>query len=454
LSVFKKKQDIPNGGQPVQMHYGYNYFMKAQGYGAIFATVGLLGVMPAFTNIRLGPFQPEDFVLLLLLWFCIHKFICSCFSFRIASKLSGLLRSYSLLISVLLVLSVLALRLAFFPLDQASFLKQPVIFSLSRILQFAAIVCGFLWLTNVFMRSRSLLASGMSAYWFTGIFCSLYAILSYFALAVFRFPPPEIFGAYSNVEGVLRARGFFNEGGPFGVYLVSVFVLGLLRRHMTGRRLGVVNIVLVSIAFLLSASKAGFFAAALLGLYSVVSAASFRKKVLYFILTAAVLCCTALWLDLGNQLLGYLVSYQDIEQQIDTRGNDYNLVLGRVSGLIIVPKMIWAHPLTGIGYGNYPLMRNDPVYLGPLPKITEVEDLPGLGIPGIAAEVGIPATLWLMMLLFAPYWWSRGQAAILGVAALFQPLAHVFAVQLTFFYPWFVSACALAASYYGKRGDN
>jgi hypothetical protein len=127
-----------------------------------------------------------------------------------------------------------------------------------------------------------------------------------------------------------------------------------------------------------------------------------------------------------------------------------NLVAGRVSALYIVPKMISAHPVTGIGLGNYPLMRNDPHYLGVLPAIPEVEDVGGIGIPGIAAEIGIPATLWLLILLFMPYQVCRKSASILAVAAAFQPLAHTFAVQLTFFYPWFVSACALAALSYGS----
>jgi hypothetical protein len=114
--------------------------------------------------------------------------------------------------------------------------------------------------------------------------------------------------------------------------------------------------------------------------------------------------------------------------------------------------MIASHPMTGIGIGNYSLMRNDPHYLGSLPTITDAEDLPAIGIPGIAAEMGIPTTIWLLILLFKPYWVCRKKASIIGVAAIFQPIAHFFGVQLTFFYPWFVSACALAASSYEQAG--
>jgi hypothetical protein len=412
--------------------------------------VGLLAILPTFTNLKIGSFQPEDFVLLLLFGFCIAKFLCSRFSFRIAAELGGLFKSYGLLLLLLASLSVLSVRLPFYPLIDASFLKQPVIFSLSKILQLAATVCGFLWLTNVFMTEKKLFTRAMSAYWLTGLAVSVYAILCYVAIAITHSSSETaIVGAYIRGGEILRARGFFNEGGPFGIYVVSIFLVGLLRRHVTGRRPGLVNIGILALAFILSASKAGFFAAALLFFFSIISAASFRQKVFYLILSVAFLWGIAASLNFDAQLYGYLYSFQNIEEQLAARGTDLNLVVGRVSALYIVPKMISAHPVTGIGLGNYPLMRNDPHYLGILPAIPEIEDMAGIGIPGIAAEIGIPATLWLLVLLFIPYRVCRKSASILAVAAVFQPLAHTFAVQLTFFYPWFVSACALAALSYG-----
>ncbi len=437
-----RKWDVSQYAYPC---FDWNSLMK-RNTGTLRAAI-LLGILTGFTNLKVDALQPIDFVLLFLLGFCVWKFIGSGLSFRISDALAGLFWSYGLLLLALFLLSVLALRLNFYPINEASFLKRPVIFSLSKLLQFAAIVGGFFWLTNVFMRHKGHLASALTAYWLTGICCSWYAIVSYVALSIVHFEAPDIFGAYSNIEGVVRARGFFNEGGPFGLYLISVFVVGVLRRRMSGRRLGVVNAAILSIAFLLSASKAGVVVAVLLGVcYLVVSAASVKKWVFYFLLATATISVVAVWLDLGNQLLGYFISYQNIEEEIAVRGtDDYNLVVGRISALYIVPRMVVAHPLTGIGFGNYPLMRNDPDYLGFLPTVTEVEDLPGLGIPGIAAEMGIPVTLWLVALLFTPYWMSRGRSATLSVAALVQPVAHIFAVQLTFFYPWFVSACVLAA---------
>ena len=414
--------------------------------------VGLLAILSAFTAIKLGSLQAQDFVLIFLFGFCVAKYLCSGFSFRISAKLSGLFKAYGLLLLVLLATAILALRLTFYPLDEASLLKRPVLFSLSKLFQLAAIVCAFLWLTNVFVAEKKLLVQAMTVYWRSGILTSWYALLSWLVVTIGHIGPAPTFpasilGAYS-VEYAVRARGFFNEGGPFGIFVISVFVIGLLRRHMVGRRLGPANIAVLFLAFVLSESKAAFFLITLLAFYWVVSAASFRKKVAYLVFSVTIFAGVGAWLNLPNLLADYISGYQRVEDNVAALGRDPNVVLGRIAALYIVPRMISAHPITGVGIGNYPLMRNDPHYLGSLPTITDVEDLPAIGIPGIAAEIGIPATIWLMILLLAPYWVCRKKASIIGTAAIFQFLAHAFGVQLTFFYPWFVSACAFAASSY------
>lgn len=409
--------------------------------------VYLLAILPTFTNLRIGSFQSEDFVLLFLFGVCALKFLYSGFSYRIAIQLSSLFKSYILFFFILVLLSILSVRLQFFSLEDVSFLKRPILFSLSKLLQLFAVVCGFFWLTNAFLRKKEILFKAMNAYWITGVAVALYAIFCYIFISIAHndLSSPPILGAYYTKPESIRARGFFNEGGPFGNYLVSVFVIGYLRRHLTGQKLGSANLFILITAFILASSKAGFMVAVLLLLFSILSTASFTKKILYLVLSAGILSILAIALDFDRQVNGYIESYQNIEQVLAAKPWDYNVVVGRVSALYIVPRMIEAHPITGIGFGNYPLMRNDPHYLGALPTVRQVEDLPGVGIPGIAAEIGIPATIWLVILFLIPAWKSRKKATIIGVAAIFQLFAHACAVQLTFFYPWFVSACAMAA---------
>src|SRR5205814_10360606 len=90
-----------------------------------------------------------------------------------------LFRSYGLFMLSLVILALLAVRLTFFPLDQASFLKQPILFSISKVLQFGAVLCGFLWLTNAFVKHNNLLKLAVNTYWWTGIISCLYAIACY-----------------------------------------------------------------------------------------------------------------------------------------------------------------------------------------------------------------------------------------------------------------------------------
>jgi hypothetical protein len=410
--------------------------------------IGLLTSLAAFTNIKLAGLQMEDVALMGLSFYSVAKFLASGFFLQVDRTLHSLLKSWCLLLLSLLILAVLALRLKFYPLEDASLLKQPVVFSVSKLLQLAAIIVGFLWLTNRFLNKKYLIKA-MDVYWYTGIGISLYAVICWIFLLATHIDVPfldQFFGAYL-LDGHIRARGFFNEGGPFGIYVASVLIIGLLRGDMTGRSISVVKFIILGSAFLLSSSKAGFFLLLLMFIGSVMLGSSTKTKLIYLLPATILFTGIAFSLNLQQSLEGYINAYQGVEDKIAYLSNDNNIVLGRVAALYIVPRMLAAHPATGIGIGNYPLMRNDPHYLGKLPTIRDREDLPALGIAGIAAELGIPATLWMMVLFLVPYWTNRKNGILIRAAASFQFLAHAMGVQITFFYPWFVSACVISMSY-------
>jgi len=426
---------------------------RARPYSTVFVITLLLSASAGLTDLRIGSLQLEDLLLLVLLGLCTAKCMDSGYRIRVSSRLRPLFTSYGSLLLLLVVMAVLALRLTFYPLEDQTLLTQPLIYSLSKLLQFSAVICGFLWLTNAFTKRKNLLVLALRTYWYVGVASSLYAVGCYAAVRVFHFGNFDVFGAYFNDSDVIRARGFFNEGGPFGIYLVSVMVIGLLCRQIAGRRLSWVTTAIIFLAFILSSSKAGLCVVALLVFFYIFSVSSVRARIGYLLLALELLFGIGQLVGLGEAIQGYLTAYLSFDEQVASRGRDYNLVVGRVSALYIVPKMIIAHPLTGIGYGNYPFMRNDPNYLDGLPTITEVQDLPALGFPGVAAEIGVPATIWLIILLFVPYNAVRKGGTILAIGTLFQPIAHTFAVQLTFFYPWLITACAFGASFW-QRSDG
>jgi hypothetical protein len=124
---------------------------------------------------------------------------------------------------------------------------------------------------------------------------------------------------------------------------------------------------------------------------------------------------------------------------------DPNISYGRVAGSVVVPRMIAKHPITGIGMGNYPVMRNDPEYLG-IMRPNRSYDLPGLGLLWVAAELGIPLLLALYVMMLYPAFRvvrAHGNPLLLTLA-LCQPYVHLMGAQITLFYPWLASAFVLS----------
>jgi hypothetical protein len=106
--------------------------------------------------------------------------------------LASLVRGYGWFISIVLLVSALALRLPFYPLDDTSFLKRPGIFSFSEILQLVSVIAAFLWLANAFIEDNRLLDKALTVYWRVGVLNSVYAVASYFVLRIFgSIPLPE-----------------------------------------------------------------------------------------------------------------------------------------------------------------------------------------------------------------------------------------------------------------------
>ncbi len=158
----------------------------------------------------------------------------------------------------------------------------------------------------------------------------------------------------------------------------------------------------------------------------------------------SVVLVTAISLVEGR-LFGYFYAYMDFDEALAYRPGDPSLIMGRVAASLIVPRIIAAHPLLGIGVGNYSLMRNDPDYLQGMPSVTEW-DLAGMGLFGSAAEFGIPVTVAFLALLWRPLVLAKKRRAATAVivAAAFQPVAFLLGVNLNFFYPWLIAAFAIA----------
>jgi hypothetical protein len=344
-------------------------------------------------------------------------------------------------------LAVVALRLPFYPPSQASFLKQPVVLSLARLFEVSLAIYFMLAIADTLQQKPKLFLTSLKVYGVAGVTAAVCSICSF---AVFAVTGVNTF-FISDMDH--RARGLFNEGGPFGLFLTSVIVVLLLKKQLYGSGPSLADriaLVVVWLALFLSASKAGLLAAIVCATAMLLTP-NFRRRTLT---TVILLIAITGFLEIFQErLVKYRDSLQDLQEIVSYRPDDQNLVMGRIMAAFVVPRMIAAHPILGIGIGNYSLMRNDPDYLEGLPAVDEW-DLPGLGLVSEAAELGIPMTLFLIGLLIRLSWRMRSERApaIIVAAASFQPISLLVGVNLNFFYPWLVTAFALASmGQYGRE---
>jgi len=152
--------------------------------------------------------------------------------------------------------------------------------------------------------------------------------------------------------------------------------------------------------------------------------------------------------DLAEGIRIYQQAGEAYERASRLHPDDANFVYGRVAGAFLVPRMIEAHPVTGVGWGNYGIVRNAPEYRG-ASYWADINDDPGLGLFGTTAELGLPLTLYLIGCLFLPYVYLRRKKAPLFLTnlVLLQPVTHIFGAQLNLTYPWILTSFALGITF-------
>jgi O-Antigen ligase len=402
--------------------------------------IGVVCVLAAMPITKLGDVQLLEVFFLLHFAFLIVNFILRGFRSRIYRSWRPIVVCHVLFLIVTLLLALASLRLHFYPPPATTLLKTPFVLSVARVMEISLGAFYMLYLASLFRSDAQSVDYALRIYFWTGVTSGVYSLLSYPILIATKVE----LGAY-NYD--YRARGFFNEGGPYGLFLVSVILVGLLlltQRKLSRKKAWISGAILVS-ALLGSQSKAAFLACAIVFLLNLIIAGTFRQRLaigsLAALLTVVVLATT----NVTAQLNGYFESYELVTEYGGNLNEDaYGGFGGRLGGAVLVPRMIADHPWTGIGLGNYPLMRNDPHYLQGLPT-NDSWDLPGIGLLSYVAELGIPLFVYLLGILCLPAWTlERANApALVFVLAAYQPIAHLFGVQLNFYYPWVCTAFAL-----------
>lgn len=403
----------------------------------------LTGALASTILLKVGPVQYLEILYFIELVVLFSIFSENGYKIRWFRPYCRIAINYLIFALVAFTLSVCALRYDFYFPSSVNFLSYPVLITLSRIVELGASVSIMLYLAEKFRENKDKLAFTMRTYFWVGFASAVYSILSY----PLSMAGIANLGAYSSP---IRMRGFYNEGGPYGLYLTSVFLIGvaLYRQGWIKKKALWFAFSILAVAFLGSASKAAFCAVFIILLLDGLFAKSFTKRLALMLAIVIFLVAVYQVIDLGAVLRSYQRVSQAYERLSHQHAKDPNFVYGRVAGAFIVPRMVEEHPFVGVGWGNYGLVRNAPEYRGAA-AFGDLNDDPGLGLTGMTGELGLPLTFYLGICLILPFIYLRRRKAPLYLTnlALLQPMVHLFGGQLNLTYPWIVTAFALGLGY-------
>ncbi|MGB4776425.1 MAG: hypothetical protein WBP45_14710, partial [Daejeonella sp.] len=140
----------------------------------------------------------------------------------------------------------------------------------------------------------------------------------------------------------------------------------------------------------------------------------------------------------------YVEVFQNIGREVVDKPDDFGLVMGRVSGMFIVPKMLLSNPFFGIGLGNYPLVRNSPDYLGIFPYVPHWDEHGLGGLVSLAVEGGLLILGLFTLILIRIYFELKQRNRAISEIILLFIIPTLLGVQLHFMYIWFVLGVILA----------
>lgn len=358
---------------------------------------------------------------------------------------------FQIFLLVLLIFSAYdTWHFALTPFREEGLLRRPYWVSVSRIFQLLYASCLMILVWNGAHQDAGWAHRMAWLYRWVGILVSLFGIANYYLAhhgldITLNGQPPQ--------GRVDRAQGTFIEPGPFGVYLVSLLSLEILRMRL-GHKPHFFSIFVFVWALALTASKAAAVAIALLIAHVLWPFGTQRwgKPFGFVILLVAGSVCykiAAQYIQTFNGIPWDTGTPQDLIQQ-------GGYTTGRFMAIHLLPKMFIASPLTGIGIGNYPLLRESPLMLeGRLPHAPEW-DLHGMGLLGVLVELGLPLFTYFLFLVLWPLKTSLTKASDPAVKTLlgYPLVAFLCGLQIHFVYPWLFIAIASSLAYHGKQTSN
>nr|WP_298924836.1 O-antigen ligase family protein [uncultured Allomuricauda sp.] len=136
----------------------------------------------------------------------------------------------------------------------------------------------------------------------------------------------------------------------------------------------------------------------------------------------------------------YIEHIQNMEKYVIQRPEDTNLIMGRIAGSHIAPKMVLDNPIFGIGLGNYPIERNLKKYRSFIPESPPGKtDAHGLG--GIFQLMVDGGVFILFLFILILIYLIKKTLVLRNGMEIFLfvfPCFFLTGVQIYFLYPWFL----------------
>jgi hypothetical protein len=353
-------------------------------------------------------------------------------------------QSYAIFLGAAFLLSIFALQQDFSQSFHDSFFKRPVIVTLARMIELFLDVFYMLYLASLYREDENLCKFGAKIYYWVGVAGCMYSFITLPLNVLFNMQ----LGTYSDSH---RFRGFDNEGGSFGLYLLSVLLIAIVmrKRNWLSRwqfRWGLASLLLGMIG---AQSKSLFVAAGLVGVIDLMWIFRGWKRWAMIAGMSAALIVLASVFNFQRQIDAYIRGSEQYQKLSYLKKNDGNVVMGRVAGAVLAPRMIAAHPLLGIGWGNYPLVRDNREYRRGTAFALNLTDAPGLGLIDYIVELGIPLWLYLTWVELKPVLMLHRRSADVWLVslALMQPISNWAGSHLNLTHPWVVLSFALGLGF-------
>jgi hypothetical protein len=398
-------------------------------------------------TLKIGEIQYLELIMAADLLLVCFLFARNGFHIRVFRPFLSIGSTWGIFMALAFLLALVALRQDFYSFND-TFFKRPMLVTISRMAELFLDVFYMLYLASLYREDERLCRFGARTYYWMGVIGGIYAVVSF----PINYVTDLQIGAYGDLH---RLRGFDNEGGPYGNYLIGIILLtvAMWRRGWLSKLEFQMGIVLFSLCLIGSQSKAAIFAIALLVTINFLFLAkSAQRLALIGVLTVGLVAVAAV-IDLPGKINIYVEGAAQYQNLSMLRSADANLVMGRIAGAVLSPRMIAAHPWLGIGWGNYPLVRDDPQYRRGTAFSLSASDAPSLGPIDYLVDLGFPLFFYLTWAEFKPLyllWKHRVDIWIVNMAAM-QILANWFGAHLNLTYQWVIVGLALGMGFAKTR---